>query len=83
MGGFNSGRGGLPVAKITRIRELVREGIPKRKIAVSLGVDRKTVRKYAASIPSKPRQPGRKKSAQRCPKCGAVVRMPCLACSLR
>ena len=75
---------------ISAIRHLLREGkLSQRKIALRLGVSRKTVHnveKESVHVEPKkekevfryPRGPHR-----RCCHCGAFVQLPCLACQLR
>jgi hypothetical protein len=82
----------LSCSTVKEIRRLLAEGkLSQRKIAVVTGVSRGSVNAIAigrrADYPTrelneeKPRKPSG--PPKRCPKCGAMVYMPCVACSLR
>ena len=77
---------------VEEIRNLLRAGeLSQRKIARRVGVSRGTVN--AISRGKRPDYSTRRRSAdeptflagppRRCPGCGGMVRMPCLACRIR
>ena len=75
---MSSGRGGIQAETIILIERLLEAGRSYRSIAKQAGVNRSTVAKlareqHAAELPS----------YVRCPGCGGLVIMPCLACRLR
>ncbi len=83
----------IPEAVVTRIRALLTQGeLSQRKIAVQTGVSRGTVNAIAQG--KRPEGAVRRQRQhrdfvppgglpRRCPSCGALVQMPCLACQLR
>jgi hypothetical protein len=89
----------IPTWRVTAIRNMLAEGVlSQRKIAEHVGVSRGTVGAIAlgrrpdhedrrqacpgdsaaADAFSSPSRP-----PQRCPECGGMVEMPCLACRVR
>jgi len=80
-------------ATIEEIRRLLaRGGLSQRKIARKLGVSHGTVNAIALGRRSTRRQASRASAEDfaspqgafvRCPECGGLVRMPCIACELR
>lgn len=78
---------------VSRIRELLRGGrVSQRKIAQQVGVSRGTVNAIACG--RRPDYTARRDDngwevpaasgpSMRCPGCGGLVRMPCLACRVR
>ncbi len=69
----------IPLSKHKEIIHLYGQGLSLREVARRTGVSRCTVERLKKIAPgSKPIV-----GAQRCPTCGAMVMMPCLACSLR
>jgi hypothetical protein len=83
----------IRLAVVDEIQRLLDQGeLSQRKIALRLGVSRGTVN--AIALGKRPdyraRQPSREGEfpspcgpAARCPSCGAMVYMPCLACRVR
>ncbi len=84
----------IPDEKIAEIRRLLHESpLSQRQIAQQLGVSRGTVNAVAtgrlrrrlqsefAAPPPDPLHPT--EPPQRCPTCGALVYMPCVACRVR
>jgi len=82
----------IEAALADEIRRLLAEGrLSQRKIALRTGVSRGTVNAIALGkrvLRNRRREaaeefPPLDGPASRCPSCGAMVRMPCLACRLR
>ena len=75
----------LPLSKVLQIQELLNQGsLSRRKIAKQLGVSRGVVNALASGQRG---IYGREKTAEgtpdepeRCPSCGEMVYMPCVAC---
>ena len=70
----------IPRAKQLLVLELRRKGLSIRQIVASTGLSRSSISRISRSAE------GTLPNARplgRCPTCGAMVRLPCLACSLR
>ncbi|NQU24563.1 MAG: helix-turn-helix transcriptional regulator [Candidatus Nealsonbacteria bacterium] len=83
----------ITVTVVSEIREMLAEGrLSQRQIARGLGVSRGTVNAIArgrrpdyAARRSRPSDDFTAPSGppRRCPECGGLVQMPCLACRVR
>jgi hypothetical protein len=69
---------------ITAARQLLAQGLSQRQTAILLKISRGTIHAIAhGRIRDRvPRAPPPKPYTGRCPNCGRLVRMPCLACTL-
>lgn len=70
----------IPETKRILALELRRKGLSVREIAAAVGLSRSSAARISRSAE------GSQLNARplgRCPTCGAMVRLPCLACSLR
>jgi len=80
MGSETVRRDLLSVDAIRQTTWLAERGLPKGEIARIVGITWKSVDRIVRGIHA-----GRENAARyrRCPGCGGLVLMPCLACSLR
>ncbi|MCH8047607.1 MAG: helix-turn-helix domain-containing protein [Planctomycetes bacterium] len=74
---MSSGRGGIRAETFSLIQELLHEGMAQRAIAKQADVHRETVRRIARG-----QQAGEVLDYRRCPGCGGLVLLPCLACEV-
>jgi hypothetical protein len=83
----------LQPSQIQLVRQLARQRVSQRNISRQVGISRDSVRRIlggqvALSPPLKkrtvyPPPPNWRTPARRCPQCGGLVHMPCLACGVR
>lgn len=76
--------------QVAEVRELERRGFSQRAISRATGLARETVRRILGGRrPEYAPRRGRPEDApfsgppRRCPRCGGLVLMPCLACHVR
>lgn len=71
---------------LDRILEMRFQNVPLRVIAMRLGIHRDTVKNALSGIEKDGMEPIRPPAtntpARRCPYCGRLVHMPCLACQI-
>jgi hypothetical protein len=75
------------------VRQLARQQVSQRHISQQVGISRDSVRRILrgqVSLSNRPKKcdglpppPNWRTPARRCPQCGGLVHMPCLACELR
>jgi hypothetical protein len=82
----------LQVHHVQLVRQLAQQQVSQRTISRQVGISRDSVRRILkGKVNLQPREsplrplsfPDDRSPPSRCPRCGGLVRMPCLACGLR